>query len=217
MTETQVKKGELLVLSGYSGVGKGTIIRRLMEQHPEYAFSVSATTRAARPGEVDGREYFFVSRETFDRWVEEDRFLEHTSYLDRSYGTLKSYVEEQREKGFTIILDIEVEGALNVKRECPDAKLIYIIPPCADALKKRLLGRGTETREQVRRRLNRAVEETPVIPQYDYVVVNDEVELAAQEIHALAQNEAEPRLEREKALALAGEIRRDLLEVLKDF
>ncbi len=209
------KKGALLVVSGFSGVGKGTVIAKLMKDHPEYSFSVSATTRSPRPGELDGREYFFIDRETFDQYVKEDRFLEHTEYLDRCYGTLRSYVEDQRNQSHSIILDIEVEGALNVKRACPDAKLIYIIPPSAEELMKRLTGRGTESQEQIRGRVMRAVEETDVIPQYDYVVVNDEVDTTAEEIHRLAQSKGSLRRSREETLALAEQIRADLREILK--
>ena len=205
----------LLVISGYSGVGKGTVIGKLMQEHPEYVFSVSATTRAARPGEVDGREYFFLTRETFDEWLAEDRFLEHTTYLDRSYGTPRDYVESKRNEGCHVILDIEVEGALNVKKACPDAKLIYIIPPSAEKLIERLTGRGTETEEQIRGRLHKAIEETDIIPNYDYVIVNHEVEDTAEEINSLAAGTDDPRLTREEGIALAHEIRRDLTAYLK--
>ena len=189
MSQNDKAKGRLLVVSGYSGVGKGTVIKALMEQHPEYVFSVSATTRAARPGEVDGREYFFLTQETFKEWLAEGRFLEHTTYLDRSYGTPRDYVESRQNEGCHVILDIEVEGALNVKKACPEAILIYIIPPGAGELIGRLTGRGTETEEQVIGRLNKAIEETAVIPSYDHVVVNREVQETADEINALVTND----------------------------
>ncbi len=216
MMQKNKTKGELLVVSGYSGVGKGTVIATLMKQHPEYVFSVSATTRAPRPGEVDGREYFFLTRETFDKWLAEDRFLEHTNYLDRCYGTPRDYVETKRNEGCHVILDIEVEGALNVKRACPEAKLLYIIPPSAEALISRLTGRGTETAEQVRGRLNKAVEETAVIPNYDYVVVNHEVQVTADEIHALVTGAEKPQLSLEEGIELACKIREDLTAYLKN-
>ena len=216
MSQKNKTRGRLLVVSGYSGVGKGTVIASLMKQHPEYVFSVSATTRAARPGEVDGREYFFLTQETFQEWLAEDRFLEHTTYLDRSYGTPRDYVESRRDEGSHVILDIEVEGALNVKKACPDALLIYIIPPSAQLLVERLTGRGTETAEQVRKRLNKAVEETAVIPSYDYVVVNREVQETVDEIDALVAGNAAPRLSKEEGLALARSIRSDLAAYLKE-
>lgn len=215
-TRKSRKKGELVVISGYSGVGKGTVIKRLMEQHPEYTFSVSATTRAPRPGETDGREYFFISRETFDKWLGEDRFLEHTQYLDKCYGTLRDYVEQKRNEGMSIILDIEVEGALNVKRACPDAKLIYIIPPSAEDLKNRIIGRGTETDELITKRLAKAVDETPVIPNYHFVVVNDDVQASADEIHGLVNGLCGPRRDRTEAIKLSEQIREDLLNILKN-
>ena len=215
MSQNNKAKGRLLVVSGYSGVGKGTVIGLLMKQHPEYVFSVSATTRAARPGEVDGREYFFLTRETFEEWLAEDRFLEHTTYLDRSYGTPRDYVEMKRNEGNHVILDIEVEGALNVKRACPDAVLVYIIPPSAQLLVERLTGRGTETEEQVRGRLNKAIEETAVIPSYDHVVVNREVQDTADEINALVTGAAPPHLTKEEGLTLARSIREDLASYLK--
>ena len=216
MAQKSKTKGVLLVVSGYSGVGKGTVIGALMKQHPEYVFSVSATTRAARPGEVDGEAYFFLDRETFDKWLAEDRFLEHTTYLDRSYGTPRDYVESKQNEGCHVILDIEVEGALNVKKACPDAKLIYIIPPSAELLIRRLTGRGTETEEQIIKRLNKAVEETAVIPNYDYVIINHEVQDTADEIHALVTGAAPAKLTREEGLALANRIREDLTAYLKN-
>ena len=215
MSQNDKAKGRLLVVSGYSGVGKGTVIKALMKQHPEYVFSVSATTRAARPGEVDGREYFFVTQETFAEWLADGRFLEHTTYLDRSYGTPRDYVESRQDEGCHVILDIEVEGALNVKKACPEAILIYIIPPGAGELIERLTGRGTETEEQVIGRLNKAIEETAVIPSYDHVVVNREVQETADEIDALVTGSAPPRLTKEEGLALARSIRADLAAYLK--
>ena len=215
MSQNGKTKGRLLVVSGYSGVGKGTVIRTLMEQHPEYVFSVSATTRASRPGEVDGREYFFLTQETFDEWLAEGRFLEHTTYLDRSYGTPRDYVESRQEEGRHVILDIEVEGALNVKKACPEAILIYIIPPGAEELIERLTGRGTETEEQILGRLNKAVQETAVIPHYDYVVVNRKVQETADEINALVTGAAPPRLTKEEGLALSRSIRDELAFCLK--
>ena len=215
MTEKKKAKGRLLVVSGYSGVGKGTVIATLMKQHPEYVFSVSATTRAARPGEVNGREYFFLTHETFKEWLAEGRFLEHTTYLDRSYGTPRDYVESKREEGCHVILDIEVEGALNVKKACPDAMLVYIIPPSAKLLVERLTGRGTETEEQIRGRLSRAIEETAVIPQYDHVIVNREVQDTADEINAVVTGAAMPYLTKEEGVALARSIREDLTAYLK--
>ncbi len=213
----KVKKGEMLVVSGFSGVGKGTVIRRLMDEHPEYAFSVSATTRSPRPGEVDGKDYFFITRDEFDRWIEEGRFLEYAHFLERSYGTPKDAVEALRKSGHHVILDIETEGAMNVDAACPDAKLVYIIPPSAQALRDRIVGRGTETKEQIRRRITKAIREVDLVPAYDYIVVNDDVDATAEEIHRLTTGTGETRIPREEALALCGKIRVDLQEILKEF
>ena len=153
MARRRKAKGKLLVVSGFSGVGKGTVIKKLMSEHPEYAFSVSATTRAPRPGEVDGRDYFFIDTETFDKWVEEDRFLEYARFFGRAYGTLKDHVDQLRNEGKNVILDIEVEGAMNVCRLCPDAVSVYIIPPDAKELVRRITGRGTDSEEQITNRM----------------------------------------------------------------
>ncbi len=210
------KRGELVVISGFSGVGKGTIIKKLMEKYPDYTFSVSATTRDPRPGEVNGREYFFISHEEFDRWVEEGRFLEHAKYVNNSYGTPAEYVEQQRKKGRHVILDIEMVGALNVRKNCPDAKLIYIIPPTAEDLERRILGRGTETAEQVNGRLAKAVEEAPGVCRYDYIIVNDVVEDAMEELNALVTGRGKPRTAREDALRITEAVREDLANLLKE-
>ena len=217
MGRKKTQKGKLLVVSGFSGVGKGTVIRNLMSKFPNYVFSVSATTRAPRPGEVDGKDYFFVDTATFDAWVEEGRFLEYARFFDRSYGTLRDHVEDLRRHGKTVILDIEVEGAGNVCRLCPDAVSVYIIPPSAEELRNRLVGRGTETREQIMRRMTKAIAEASVVPNYRYLVVNDVAEEAAAEIDRLVRGEGEPRLEREKALKLTAEVQEDLKEILKDW
>ncbi|MBR6321583.1 MAG: guanylate kinase [Lachnospiraceae bacterium] len=217
MDKKRLKRGRLLVISGFSGVGKGTVIKKLMEMHPEYAFSVSATTRAPRPGEVDGRDYFFIDKETFDRWVGEGRFLEYARFFNKAYGTLKEHVDALRAEGKNVILDIEVEGAENVCAACPDAISFYIIPPAAGELRRRIEGRGTETREQIRGRMEKAVREAEVVPRYRYIIVNDEVDKTAAEIHRLSGRRGKPRIEREKALELTKEIQKELKEILKDY
>ena len=216
MARRKKKRGRLLVISGFSGVGKGTVIRHLMAEHKEYAFSVSATTRAPRPGEVDGKDYYFVDLETFDRWVEEERFLEYARFFGRAYGTLRSHVDELRDAGKSVILDIEVEGAMNVCRLCPDAVSVYIIPPDAKELVRRITGRGTESEEQITNRMIKAVREADIVERYGYIVVNDEVDATAREIHELAQGIGTPRVEREEALRLTKEVQTELKEILKD-
>ncbi len=143
------KQGILVVLSGFSGAGKGTIMKALLERHDDYALSISATTRKPRAGEVEGREYFFVSKEQFLSMVEEDALIEHAQYVDNYYGTPKRYVEEQRAAGKDVILEIEIQGALKIKEKFPDALLIFVMPPDAAELERRLTGRGTESPEAV--------------------------------------------------------------------
>ncbi len=211
-----MKKGELVVLSGFSGVGKGTVIRKLRASNPEYHYSVSATTRSPREGEVDGKDYFFLTPEVFGRWVEEGRFLEHASYAGRSYGTPREYVERQREMGFHIIMDIETDGAFLVKKAVPEAKMIYLIPPSAEELVRRLCGRGTETEEQIRTRLLQALKEADLVERYEWIVVNDTVPACAFTVHRIVNEAGRPFLSREEALRKTAEIREDLEKFLKD-
>ena len=216
MAAKKTKKGGLLVISGFSGVGKGTVIRNLMENHPDYAFSVSATTRPPRPGEVHGKDYFFIDAETFDKWVEEDKFLEYARFFEKAYGTLREHVEELRNAGKTVVLDIEVEGAVNVMKACPEAVSVYLIPPSARELKRRIEGRGTESREQILSRLRNAVAEADVVPQYHHLVVNDVVEEAAGEIDGLMHRKKKLGLSRREALKLTRQIQADLRNILQD-
>ncbi|MCI7796316.1 MAG: guanylate kinase [Lachnospiraceae bacterium] len=206
------QKGIMVVVSGFSGVGKGTIMKELMEKYDNYAFSVSATTRSPRNGEVDGREYFFITDEKFDEMVQEDRFIEYARYVKHSYGTPKSYVEEKMAEGKDVILEIETQGALNVKRKYPDTLLVYVIPPSAKELKRRLTERGTENVEVIEARLKRAVEEADEIGSYDYVLVNDTVPEAVERLHSLIQsqhlltvkNREEIARMKEELIALSG-------------
>lgn len=178
-------RGSLIVLSGFAGVGKGTVLKSLFETHEGYAYSVSATTRSPRPGEVDGVHYFFVSKERFEQMIANDELLEYACYVDNYYGTPKAYVDSKLEDGFDVILEIEVQGALNIKKKVPDAILIYMLPPSAVTLKDRLTGRGTETPDVIRKRMERAAEEAVGVEQYDYIVVNDDADECAQELNSL--------------------------------
>ena len=167
-----MEKGLLVVVSGPAGSGKGTVTRMLMDL-PEYAFSVSATTRAPRPGEVDGVNYHYISTEEFERRIQADELLEYTKYCGNYYGTLKKETEAVLESGKNLILEIEVEGAMNVKRLCPEtAVLIMLLPPSYSVQEQRLRGRATETEEVILRRLERAKEEMEYLSHYDYVVYN---------------------------------------------
>lgn len=178
----QKQKGLLLVLSGPSGVGKGTVGKLLMEHNPNIHFSVSCTTRAPRPGEVDGVHYFFKSEAEFRRMLAENAFLEHMEVFGANlYGTPRDYVEQQLEAGYDILLDIDVNGARQVKERCPEAVLIFLAPPSMEALKARLIGRRTETAEAVERRFKEAFAELPHMREYDYVVVNNVLDVAVEQ------------------------------------
>ena len=184
------KKGLLFVISGPSGVGKGTICKKLLERRKELKLSVSVTTRAPRPGEIEGVNYFFRSEEQFQDMIERDEFLEYMCVFGKNhYGTPKAYVAEQRAQGNDVILEIDVNGALNVKKRCPDAVMIFIAPPSMETLKKRLVGRGTETEEAVERRFAEAVKELAEAGEYDYIVVNDSLDKAVNDTESILVSE----------------------------
>ena len=174
-------KGLLIVISGFSGVGKGTLVKRLVESYDNYALSVSMTTRAPRDGEKDGVSYFFVDKETFEETIARDGLVEYASYVGNYYGTPKAWVEEQLESGRDVVLEIEVQGALKVKEKFPDALLLFLLPPSAAELKRRLEKRGTETAEVIAQRLKRAREEAEFIGSYDFIEVNDDLDAAWQD------------------------------------
>ena len=178
--------GVLSVISGFSGVGKGTIVKKLVEKEG-YALSVSATSRAPRQGEVHGREYFFLTREEFHSMIENNGLIEWAEYVSNFYGTPREYVEERLTEGEDVILEIEPQGALKVKAQYPEAVLIFIVPPNAKELENRLIGRGTEETETIKKRLKRAAEETAFIENYDYIVINDDLEDAVSDIHHIIQ------------------------------
>ncbi|NLK76196.1 MAG: guanylate kinase [Clostridiales bacterium] len=183
-------KGILTVVSGFSGAGKGTIMKELMKNYSDtYALSISATTRAPRPGEVNGREYFFVSTEEFENMIAQDALIEHAQYVNNYYGTPKDYVFEQLENGKDVILEIEIQGALKVKEKYPDTVLMFVSPPNAAELKSRLEGRGTEDAATIASRLSRAWQEAQGVEKYDYFVINDVLEDCVKKVHAIIQNE----------------------------
>ena len=178
------KKGSLLVLSGLSGAGKGTIVKRLLEKYPDdYVLSISATTRKPREGEVDGREYFFKSKEEFKKMIENDQFLEWANYVDNFYGTPKEWVLDQMQHNKTVILEIEIQGGFQIKEMMPEAVLVFVLPPDMEELERRLRGRGTETEEQIQNRLKRAQEEILFVDRYDYSLVNKTVENSVDLLH----------------------------------
>ena len=185
----KMSRGILTVVSGFSGAGKGTLMKRLMEEYDNYALSISVTTRDPRPGEEDGVSYFFRTEEEFDRMVEEDAFLEYARYVKHSYGTPKAYVEEQLDAGKDVLLEIEIQGALQVKEKRPDTLLVFITPPTAEELERRLRGRGTETEEVIKGRMERAKEEAQGMDQYDYVLINDDLETCVKQMHETIQSQ----------------------------
>ena len=165
-------KGLLLVISGPAGSGKGTVIKMLMERDGDFAYSVSATTRAPRPGEVDGKNYYFVTREEFEERIRSGGMIEHTSYCGNFYGTPKKEAEEMLRAGKNLILEIEVEGAMNIKRLYPDSVTVFILPPDYETLRSRLVGRGTNAADDIERRMKKALYEFTLVKNYDYAVVN---------------------------------------------
>ena len=170
------RKGIIIVVSGFSGAGKGTLMKELIKKHDNYALTVSATTRDPRPGEVDGREYFFVSNQEFEKLIAENGLIEHAGYVDHYYGTPRKFVEDKLAQGIDVIPEIEIQGALQIKEQYPEAVLLFVMPPSAQVLKERLVGRGTETKEVIAQRLSRAKEESVGIEKYDYIVINDDLD-----------------------------------------
>ena len=185
------KEGILIVVSGFSGAGKGTIMKALLERYDNYALSISATTRNPRPGEEEGKAYFFKTTEEFEKMIAKDDLIEYAMYVGNYYGTPRAYVEEQLRPGKDVILEIEIQGALKVIEKFPNTLLLFVTPPSAEELRKRLEGRGTETQEVIDGRMKRAIEEAEYMDQYDYLVVNDELDVCVEEMHHLIQGEHE--------------------------
>lgn len=182
-------KGILFVLSGPSGVGKGTVRERLFEQETQLNYSVSATTREKRPGEAEGIDYFYKSKAAFESMIEKGELLEYAQYVENYYGTPKAYVQEQLEKGQDVFLEIEVQGALQVKENFPEGVFIFLFPPSLEELKNRIMSRGTETSDLVMNRLKEAKKEIDMMSAYDYVVVNDDVNQAVDKVKSIIKSE----------------------------
>ena len=181
------RKGIIIVVSGFSGAGKGTLMKELTKKYDNYALSVSATTRNPRPGEVNGREYFFVTNEEFEKLINENGLIEHAGYVDHYYGTPRKFVEDKLSQGIDVILEIEIQGALQIKEQYPDAVLLFVMPPSVAELEKRVRGRGTETEEVILQRLKRAKEESVGIEKYDYLVINDDLEKCTERLHSIIE------------------------------
>lgn len=183
------RQGILIVVSGFSGAGKGTIMKELIQRYEQYALSVSVTTRGKRAGETEGKDYFFRTREEFEQMIEEGALIEYACYVNNYYGTPRAYVEEQLLKGRDVILEIEIQGARKIKKQFPHAVLLFVTAKDAQVLKERLAKRGTETPEVIIQRLQRAVEESEGIEEYDYLVVNDELDVCVEQIHSIIESE----------------------------
>ena len=182
-----IRQGILIVVSGFSGAGKGTVMKSLIDRYDSYALSVSATTRQPRPGEAEGKAYFFKTRDEFEQMIADGSLIEYAQYVENYYGTPREYVEKQLASGRDVILEIEIQGALRIKEQYPDALLLFVTPPSAEELKRRLTNRGTESAEVIEGRLKRAAEEAEGVEAYDYIVVNDELEACTERLHQLIE------------------------------
>lgn len=206
-------RGILIVVSGFSGAGKGTLMKELTNGYSNYALSISATTRKPRQGEEHGREYFFRTVEEFEKMIAQDELIEYARYVDNYYGTPKDYVVEQLESGKDVILEIEIQGALKVKEKYPDTLLLFVTPPNAEELRRRLVGRGTETMDVIASRLSRAAEESQGMEKYDYLIVNDELGACVQEMHQVIQAEHDRAFRRS---GFIKNIREELVHIGKE-
>jgi guanylate kinase len=201
-----MKKGNLIVISGFSGVGKGTVVKRLVSDYG-YSLSISATTRAPREGEQDGREYYFKTVDEFRNLIDYNGFIEWAQYVDNYYGTPRKFVEQEMAAGRDVILEIETQGAMNVKRQYPDALLIFITATDAEALRNRLAGRGTESDEVIEKRMKRAAEESDYMENYEYIVVNDDLDECVHTVHSIIISKS---CERERNLEFIENTKRGL-------
>lgn len=182
-----MRKGILLVVSGFAGSGKGTLMKELVKKYDNYALSVSATTRAPRPGEVDGKDYYFVTKERFEEMIANDELIEYAYYVGNYYGTPRAFVEKSLDLGDDIILEIETQGGLKIKKMFPDAVLMFIMPPSVDEIYNRLKKRGTETEEVIQQRMEKASQEATVVENYDYLMINDNLDKCVTSIHNIVQ------------------------------
>ena len=204
------ESGVLVVVSGFAGAGKGTLMKKLISRYENYSLSVSATSRQPRPGEEDGVSYFFKTRDEFEEMIHNDEFLEYAEYVGNYYGTPKAFVEKMLNDGKRVVLEIEIQGAFQIKRKFPQALLIYVMPPSAEELMRRITGRGTETSEVIRSRMKRAVEEAEGIEHYDYIVINDDIDECTEMMHSIIESATYTPKRRSDFI---DKIRRDLKEL----
>lgn len=179
------ERGLLIVVSGPSGAGKGTICKRLVELCPDIVVSVSVTTRKPRAGETDGKDYFFISREKFEEMIENDEFIEYAEVYGNYYGTPRKYVEVNLEKGRDVLLEIDIQGALQVKEKFQEGVFVFILPPSMEELKNRIISRGTESEKEILRRFEAAYKEINYVSRYNYFIINDEVDRAVEKLRAI--------------------------------
>ncbi len=204
-----MNKGKLIVVSGFSGAGKGTVMKAIMEQHDTYALSVSVTTRKPRPGEKDGEAYFFITDDKFRQMINNNELIEYAGYVGHYYGTPRRFVEDNLAEGKDVFLEIEIQGAMKVKKQYPDAVLMFITPPDAQELRRRLIGRGTETMEVINERLKRAVQEAEGVEEYDYIVINDILQECVETVDKIVKSEHNRTDER---ISLIQSIRSELAD-----
>lgn len=210
MGHSMERRGILAVISGFSGAGKGTLVKKLMDTYDNYALSISMTTRKPRVGEEDGVHYFFITREQFEQNISDGKMLEYAEYVGNYYGTPREYVEKQLKEGRDVILEIEYMGAFQVRKMMPEALLLFVTPPNADELYRRLKGRGTETDDAIAGRMQRATKEAEIVASYDFLLVNDDLDICARETHEIIQN---AKYSVDRNAAFIEEIRQELEKV----
>ena len=204
------EKGLLTVVSGFSGAGKGTLMKGLLSKYDNYALSVSMTTRAPRPGEVDGREYFFITKEQFEKNIADGKLIEHAQYVGNYYGTPKDYVFEQLDAGKDVLLEIEIQGALQIKERFPEALLLFVTTKDEQTLVNRLKGRGTEEEDVILKRLRRAAEESEGIEEYEYLIINDDLDACIEDMNDIIQK---AKLKADRNKEFIEKIRKELKNI----
>lgn len=205
-------KGKLVVVSGFSGAGKGTVMKAIIDTYDNYALSISATSRKPREGEVEGREYFFKTREEFEKMIADNMLVEYAEYVGNYYGTPREYVEQKLAEGKNVILEIEIQGAMKIKKQYPEALLIFMTPPSGEELIRRLKGRGTEDNATIMSRMRRAIEEAEGVGSYDYTLINDEVDKCAERLHNIVTDDTKTY---NKDVDLINNIKAELAQIVE--